>query len=102
MTQTIAPSNASLPAPRWYRRAKRVIGLASGPTFFAFIQVFNPTDHQLAMIGEIIAFLPTILEIFSAVLTNGEEYAPAGTVQNLEVAKTQLADAGIKPVTPAA
>ena len=61
-------------APKWYRKAKRVIGLLSGPTVMAVFQVFNLTDKQMANVGIIIAFLPTLLEVFSAILAN-EEYA---------------------------
>lgn len=76
-------TNVDLPSPRWYRRAKRIIGLLSGPTFLAFVGIFNPSDHQLAIIGQIISFIPTVLEIFNAALTNGQEYAPVGTKQAL-------------------
>lgn len=75
--------NVDMPAPRWYRKCKRIIALLSGPTFFAFVSIFNPTDRQLAVIGQVIAFIPTVLEIFNAVLTNGQEYAPQGTKQAL-------------------
>ena len=68
--------NINKPAPKWYRKAKRVIGLLSGPTVMAVFQVFNLTDKQMANVGVIIAFLPTVLEVFSAILANGEQYAP--------------------------
>ena len=71
----ISLTNVNKPAPRWYRKAKRVIGLLSGPTVMAVFQVFNLTDKQMANVGIIIAFLPTLLEVFSAVLANGEQYA---------------------------
>ena len=61
-------------APKWYRKSKRVIGLLSGPTVMAVFQVFNLTDKQMANVGIIIAFLPTLLEVFSAILAQ-EEYA---------------------------
>lgn len=73
---SIGIANIDKPAPRWYRKAKRVIALLSGPTVIAFFQVFNLTDKQMANVGIIIAFLPTVLEVFSAVLANGEQYAP--------------------------
>jgi uncharacterized membrane protein len=41
----------------------------------AVFQVFNLTDKQMANVGIIIAFLPTLLEVFSALLANGEHYA---------------------------
>ena len=68
-------TNVNKPAPKWYRKAKRIIGLLSGPTVMAVFQVFNLTDKQMANVGIIIAFLPTLLEIFSALLANGEQYA---------------------------
>ena len=68
--------NINKPAPKWYRKSKRVIGLLSGPTVMAVFQVFNLTDKQMANVGVIIAFLPTVLEVFSAILANGEQYAP--------------------------
>lgn len=71
----ISLTNVNKPAPKWYRKAKRVIGLLSGPTVMAVFQVFNLTDKQMANVGIIIAFLPTLLEVFSAVLANGEQYA---------------------------
>ncbi len=71
----ISLTNVNKPAPRWYRKAKRVIGLLSGPTVMAVFQVFNLTDKQMANVGIIIAFLPTLLEVFSALLANGEQYA---------------------------
>lgn len=83
MATTNLLANVDLPAPRWYRKCKRVIGLLSGPTFFAFVSIFNPSDHTMAVIGQVIAFIPTVLEIFNAALTNGQEYAPAGTKQAL-------------------
>lgn len=92
-------SNASKPAPRWYRKAKRIIGLLSGPTFFAFVQIFNPTDKQLAGLGQVIAFLPTVLEVFNIILTNGEEYAPAGATQALVNATNQPVAEAIKQNT---
>lgn len=70
----ISLTNVNKPAPKWYRKTKRVIGLLSGPTVMALFQVFNLTDKQMANVGIIIAFLPTLLEIFSAVLANGEQY----------------------------
>jgi len=42
-------------------------------TVMAVFQVFNLTDKQMANVGIIIAFLPTLLEVFSALLAN-EEY----------------------------
>jgi hypothetical protein len=30
----------------------------------------------MASVATVIAFLPTLLEVFSAVLANGEQYAP--------------------------
>ena len=71
----ISLTNVNKPAPKWYRKSKRVIGLLSGPTVMAVFQVFNLTDKQMANVGIIIAFLPTLLEIFSALLANGEHYA---------------------------
>lgn len=71
----ISLTNVNKPAPKWYRKAKRVIGLLSGPTVMAVFQVFELTDKQMANVGIIIAFLPTLLEVFSAVLANGEQYA---------------------------
>ena len=68
-------TNVNKPAPKWYRKSKRVIGLLSGPTVMAVFQVFNLTDKQMANVGIIIAFLPTLLEVFSALLANGEHYA---------------------------
>jgi uncharacterized membrane protein len=67
-------TNVNKPAPKWYRKAKRVIGLLSGPTVMAVFQVFELTDKQMANVGIIIAFLPTLLEVFSALLANGENY----------------------------
>ena len=72
----ISIENINKPAPKWYRKSKRVIGLLSGPTVMAVFQVFNLTDKQMANVGVIIAFLPTVLEVFSAILANGEQYAP--------------------------
>ena len=70
-------TNVNKPAPKWYRKSKRVIGLLSGPTVMAVFQVFELTDKQMANVGIIIAFLPTLLEVFSALLANGEHYAIA-------------------------
>ena len=81
---TVSPSNINSPAPKWYRKAKRAIGLFSGPSVVAFVQIFNPNDHTMAVVGETIAFLPTVLELFNAILSNGEEYAPVGTTQQLQ------------------
>jgi len=71
----ISLTNVNKPAPKWYRKSKRVIGLLSGPTVMAVFQVFELTDKQMANVGIIIAFLPTLLEVFSAILANGEHYA---------------------------
>jgi hypothetical protein len=68
-------TNVNKPAPKWYRKSKRVIGLLSGPTVMAVFQIFELTDKQMANVGIIIAFLPTLLEVFSALLANGEQYA---------------------------
>ena len=57
--------NIDQPAPRWYRRGKRIIGLLSGPTFFAFVSILNPSDHQLAVIGQVIAFIPVLILILA-------------------------------------
>ena len=73
---TASFGNINKPAPKWYRKAKRVIGLLSGPTVMAVFQIFHLTDKQMANVGTIIAFLPTVLEVFNAVLANGEEYKP--------------------------
>ena len=72
---SIGLTNVNYPAPKWYRKSKRVIGLLSGPTVLAVFQVFNLTDKQMANVATIIAFLPTVLEVFSAILANGEQYA---------------------------
>jgi len=71
----ISLTNVNKPAPKWYRKSKRVIGLLSGPTVMAVFQVFELTDKQMANVGIIIAFLPTLLEVFSALLANGEHYS---------------------------
>jgi hypothetical protein len=49
--------------------------LLSGPTVLAVFQIFKLTDHQMASVATVIAFLPTLLEVFSAILANGEQYA---------------------------
>ena len=71
----ISLTNVNTPAPKWYRKSKRVIGLLSGPTVIAVFQIFKLNDHQMASVATIIAFLPTLLEVFSAILANGENYA---------------------------
>jgi hypothetical protein len=71
----ISLTNVNKPAPKWYRKSKRVIGLLSGPTVIAVFQIFKLNDHQMASVATIIAFLPTLLEVFSALLANGENYA---------------------------
>jgi hypothetical protein len=71
----ISLTNVNKPAPKWYRKSKRVIGLLSGPTVIAVFQIFKLNDHQMASVATIIAFLPTLLEVFSAILANGENYA---------------------------
>jgi len=68
-------TNVNKPAPKWYRKSKRVIGLLSGPTVLAVFQIFKLNDHQMASVATVIAFLPTLLEVFSALLANGEQYA---------------------------
>lgn len=72
---SIGLTNVNYPAPKWYRKSKRVIGLLSGPTVLAVFQIFKLNDHQMASVATVIAFLPTLLEVFSAVLANGEHYA---------------------------
>jgi len=72
---SIGLTNVNYPAPKWYRKSKRVIGLLSGPTVLAVFQIFSLSDKQMANVATIIAFLPTVLEVFSAVLANGEQYA---------------------------
>ena len=72
---SIGLTNVNSPAPKWYRKSKRVIGLLSGPTVLAVFQIFKLTDQQMASVATVIAFLPTLLEVFSAVLANGEQYA---------------------------
>jgi hypothetical protein len=72
---SIGLTNVNSPAPKWYRKSKRVIGLLSGPTVLAVFQIFKLTDHQMASVATVIAFLPTLLEVLSAVLANGEQYA---------------------------
>ena len=67
--------NVNHRSPKWYRKSKRVIGLLSGPTVMAIFQVFNLTDKQMANVGIIIAFLPTLLEVLSAILSNEENDA---------------------------
>jgi hypothetical protein len=72
---SIGLTNVNSPAPKWYRKSKRIIGLLSGPTVLAVFQIFKLNDHQMASVATVIAFLPTLLEVFSAVLANGEQYA---------------------------
>jgi hypothetical protein len=72
---SIGLTNVNSPAPKWYRKSKRVIGLLSGPTVLAVFQIFKLNDHQMASVATVIAFLPTLLEVFSALLANGEQYA---------------------------
>jgi hypothetical protein len=71
---SIGLTNVNSPAPKWYRKSKRIIGLLSGPTVLAVFHVFSLTDKQMANVATIIAFLPTVLEVFSAILANGEQY----------------------------
>ena len=66
-------TNVNHRSPKWYRKSKRIIGLLSGPTVMAIFQIFHLTDKQMANVATIIAFLPTLLEVFSALLAN-EEY----------------------------
>jgi Tfp pilus assembly protein PilN len=66
-------TNVNHRSPKWYRKSKRIIGLLSGPTVMAVFQIFHLTDKQMANVATIIAFLPTLLEVFSALLAN-EEY----------------------------
>jgi hypothetical protein len=73
--KSIGLTNVNSPAPKWYRKSKRIIGLLSGPTVLAVFQIFKLTDHQMASVATVIAFLPTLLEVFSALLANGEQYA---------------------------
>ena len=73
---SIGLTNVNHRSPKWYRKSKRVIGLLSGPTVLAVFQIFKLNDHQMASVATVIAFLPTLLEVFSAVLANGEQYAP--------------------------
>ena len=72
---SIGLTNVNSPAPKWYRKSKRIIGLLSGPTVLAVFQIFKLNDHQMASVATVIAFLPTLLEVLSAVLANGEQYA---------------------------
>ena len=72
---SIGLTNVNHPAPKWYRKSKRVIGLLSGPTVLAVFQIFKLTDHQMASVATVIAFLPTVLEVFSAILSNEENDA---------------------------
>ena len=66
-------TNVNHRSPKWYRKSKRIIGLLSGPTVIAVFQIFKLNDHQMASVATVIAFLPTLLEVFSALLAN-EEY----------------------------
>ena len=66
-------TNVNHRSPKWYRKSKRIIGLLSGPTVMAIFQIFHLTDKQMANVATIIAFLPTLLEVFSALLSS-EEY----------------------------
>lgn len=75
--------NVDQPDPRWYRKSKRVIGLLQGTAFLAFVGIFHPSLKTVAVIGQIIAFMPTLIEILSAMLSDGQEFAPAGTKQAL-------------------
>ena len=72
---SIGLTNVNHPAPKWYRKSKRVIGLLSGPTVLAVFQIFKLNDHQMASVATVIAFLPTVLEVFSAILSNEENDA---------------------------
>lgn len=74
-------SNANKPAPKWYRKTRRVLGLLSGPSFFAVFVLFDLSEATVAKIGIFISWLPTLLEILNAILANGEEYAPAVTTE---------------------
>lgn len=68
-------TNVNHRSPKWYRKSKRVIGLLSGPTVLAVFQIFKLNDHQMASVATVIAFLPTVLEVFSAILSNEENDA---------------------------
>lgn len=77
-------SNANKPAPKWYRKTRRVLGLLSGPSFFAVFVLFDLSEAHVAKIGIFISWLPTLLEILNAVLANGEEYAPSENADTLK------------------
>ena len=67
-------NNASKPAPKWYRKTRRVLALLSGPSFFAVFVIFDLSEKAIADIGVFISWLPTLLEILNVLLANGEEY----------------------------
>lgn len=71
MVQTIL-NNAAKPAPKWYRKTKKIISLLGGGAFLTFVQIFKPTDVQVANIGLVIAFLPTVLEVLNTLLVGDE------------------------------
>jgi hypothetical protein len=62
----ISLTNVNKPARKWYRKAKKGYRSAiKDRLVMAVFQVFNLTDKQMANVGIIIAFLPTLLEVFS-------------------------------------
>jgi len=82
--------NVDSPSPRWYRKAKRVIGLASGPAFMAFFEIFEMPESTVNKITKFLLWLPTLLELLSAVLNDDLEIAPAGTKAQLQDIKQTL------------
>lgn len=80
---TVNLLNVDTPAPRWYRKTKRLVGLMAGPGFTSIFSAFNMSDHTIAKITLIISWLPTLMEVLNALLNDDQEYAPKGSKQAL-------------------
>ena len=78
----ISTSNINKPAPRWFRVTKKIWSTTEN-TVIAILLLSGHADQSFPMllfkIGS--SYLKDVLD---SVMTNGEEYAPSGTTQQLQ------------------
>lgn len=94
----IAKSNISRPAPRWFRITDGIISDAENVVITVLLlKGYGDSSPVLVIYKMASEFVRNQLRRF---LANGEEYAPAGTTQNLADATGQVLETKDSVVLP--
>ena len=74
--------NISKPAPQWFRITKKVLANAENLVIGVLLITGHGDNSQAMLIYKVVSSF--VMSTLDSILTNGQEYAQAGTTQALE------------------